>query len=594
MATITSAAIGNWSAGATWVGGVAPTTGDTAILAHNVTVDVNVSVGTSPNDSTTAAITLNTGRTLTIAAGVTLTCLGNQSWTSGAGLVMGAGSQLVFDNSASGGSPVYRIIGSGVYTLNAVGTSGSPCGISAIAGQSWEFWNGSTRYIAFSAVTATSCAFTRMAVGSQAGFQVFSGTTAVLNCTFDGGGTTHFYSTSGSVTLTVDGCRWQNGSYSANGAIKLELATARSSGTRRFNGNVVDGAFTYVSKDFTIQGNYFRGILPIASSSYSWASFRLNFVHATGTENSGNGQNAFGASRNYWVVDNSTGNGHFVSALALTVDCLIEQNVFEAQYPDLVDTGDCVIVNAGATSGSYKVKLRNNITVPASAGQQTGQLLTIYNNATSVSEHERNTVNVNDTSIVGVGKRAAFAFAEAGNGASGQIAVLKGNLVHGTSASQGFIAERIQGTVKDIITAAGADYNWRYNTSDGDNGRGYTDRGGNADLWTAGNAAAAGVDNNQGSGDPGFVAVTRTSVSWAVARGYGSAFTDVVTAIKAVPSRTADLINYIFEGNKPTAAGCRNAAHDGACVGAANWHDVTRSLTAMQATVTELSTNWLT
>lgn len=594
MATITSAAIGNWSAGATWVGGVAPTTGDTAILAHNVTVDVNVSVGTSPNDSTTAAITLNASRTLTIAAGVTLTCLGNQSWTNGAGLVMGTGSQLVFDNSASGGSPVYRIIGSGIYTLSAVGTSGSPCGISAMSGQSWEFWNGSARYIAFSAVTATSCAFTRMAVGSQAGFQVFSGTTAVLNCTFDGGGTTHFYSTSGSVTLTVDGCRWQNGNYGVNGAIRLELATTLSSGTRRFSGNVLDGAFTYVSKSFTIQGNYFRGILPVASSSYSWASFRLNFVHGTGSENSGNGQNVLNdAIRNYWVVD--AANPHFISATALqtSTNTLIAQNVFESQGTDTVDTGDCVILNSGATAGSNRILVRNNITVPAPAGQQTGQLLTIYNNATSVSEHERNTVNVNDTSIVGVGKRAAFAFAEAGNGASGQIAVLKGNLVHGTSPSQGFIAERIQGTVKDIITAASADYNWRYNTSDGDNGRGYTDRGGNNDLWTAGNAAAAGVDNNQGSGDPGFVAVTRTSVSWVAARGYGSTFADVVTAIKAAPSRTADLINYIFEGNKPTAAGCRNASFDGACVGAANWEDTSRNLNPMQVTVAELASEWL-
>jgi len=593
MATITSAAIGNWSAGATWVGGVAPTTGDTAILAHNVTVDVNVSVGTSPNNSTTAAITLNTGRTLTIAPGVTLTCLGNQSWASGAGLVMGAGSQLVFDNSASGGSPVYRIIGSNTYTLSVVGTSGSPCGISALGGQSWEFFNGASRYIAWSSLTATYCTFTRMG-GAQSGFQVFSGTSAFSNCTFANSREVLFFGTSTSATLTVDNCTWTAGNYPSGSAVNLQLSGTLSSGTRRFNGNVLDSGFTYLSRGFTIQGNYFRGILPLANSAYTWASFRLNFVHGTGNENGGNGQNVLNdVIRNYWVIDDA--NPHFISATALqtSTNTLIAQNVFESQGTDTVDTGDCVILNSGATAGTNRIIVRNNITVPAPAGQQTGQLLTIYNNNTSVSEHERNTVNVNDSSS-GVGKRAAFAFAEAGNGASGQIAVLKGNLVHGTSASQGFIAERIQGTVNDIITAAGADYNWRYNTSDGDNGRGYTDRGGNNNLWAAGNAAAAGVDNNQGSGDPGFVAVTRTSVSWAVARGYGSAFADVVAAIKAVPSRTADLINYIFEGNKPSAAGCRNAAHDGACVGAANWHDATRSLTAMQATVTELSTNWLT
>lgn len=58
MATITSAATGNWSAGATWVGGIAPTTGDNAVISsgHVVTVDGNVTIG---NDTATAAITIN-------------------------------------------------------------------------------------------------------------------------------------------------------------------------------------------------------------------------------------------------------------------------------------------------------------------------------------------------------------------------------------------------------------------------------------------------------------------------------------------------------------------------------------------------------
>ncbi len=595
MATITSAANGNWSAGGTWIGGVAPGIGDTAVLAHNVTVDVNTTVGTSPNNTSTAVITINASKVLTIAASVTLTVRGNQSWTNGAGLVMGAGSQMVFDNSASGGSPVYRISGAGIYTLSAVGTSGSHCSISAISGQAWQFHNGSARYIAWSGLTATYLDFIRMGDGASSGFQIFSGTSAFSGCLFTSCRDTIFYGTGTSVTLTVDNCTWSGTTLNGGSCVNMQITGTFSSGTRRFSGNILDGTFTYLSKGFTMERNYFKGLTPVASSSYDWSRFYQNFVHSSGSENSGNGQIILNdVTRNYWVVDNNVGNGHFLSVTALgSVDTVVAQNVFEAQYPDLVDTGDCVIINSGATAGSNKIKVRNNIATIAPGGQQTGQLLTIYNNATSVSEHERNTVNVND-SASGSGKRAAFAIAEASNGAAGQVAVLKGNLVHGTAASQGYISERIQGNVKDIITTSGADKNWRYNTSDGDNGRGYTDRGGNNTLWTAGDAAAAGVDNNQGSGDPAFVGVTRTSVTWAVARGYGSTFADVVTAIKADTSRVTDLINYIFEGHKPSAAGCRNAAHDGACVGAANWHDATRSLTRASTLYSQLTTDWLT
>lgn len=45
MALITSAAAGNWSAGATWTGGVAPGTGDQAVINHAVAVDVNTTIG---------------------------------------------------------------------------------------------------------------------------------------------------------------------------------------------------------------------------------------------------------------------------------------------------------------------------------------------------------------------------------------------------------------------------------------------------------------------------------------------------------------------------------------------------------------------
>lgn len=45
MATIASAANGNWGTTGTWTGGVVPGIGDTATVNHQVTLDANYSVG---------------------------------------------------------------------------------------------------------------------------------------------------------------------------------------------------------------------------------------------------------------------------------------------------------------------------------------------------------------------------------------------------------------------------------------------------------------------------------------------------------------------------------------------------------------------
>jgi hypothetical protein len=68
MATITSAASGNWSSTATWVGGVVPTAADDVIIGnnHNVIADVDFSVLTlSPTNFAGSLLTINSNRTIT-------------------------------------------------------------------------------------------------------------------------------------------------------------------------------------------------------------------------------------------------------------------------------------------------------------------------------------------------------------------------------------------------------------------------------------------------------------------------------------------------------------------------------------------------
>lgn len=75
MATINSAATGNFSAGATWVGGVVPTVGDTAVVlaGHVVTIDVDTTCDEVRNDNNTGYFVLPDGVTLTanVAGGAT-------------------------------------------------------------------------------------------------------------------------------------------------------------------------------------------------------------------------------------------------------------------------------------------------------------------------------------------------------------------------------------------------------------------------------------------------------------------------------------------------------------------------------------------
>jgi hypothetical protein len=176
-------------------------------------------------------------------------------------------------------------------------------------------------------------------------------------------------------------------------------------------------------------------------------------------------------------------------------------------------------------------------------------------------------------------RRSAFATSEAGNSGAGNIAKLKSNLVWGTSAGQGYLAERVNNFSQlDVITAANADYNWTHNLSAGNNQRYYHDQSSGAPLWSAGDAVAAGVDTHQGTGDPQFFDRNRNIAQWAQDRGYGATYADGLAAIKAVPTRTADLVAYVFQGFRPGNFDLRNAAHDGGCPGAANFYKPDRTL----------------
>ena len=585
MAAYTATQSGNWSDTATWGGSGPPGIGDTATIgAFTVTVNSNTTVGTSPNDATTKVVdkTSATGA-LVVAAGVTFTVRGNIGGVNGSTFSMGAGSSLVFDASGSGGTPVYKFINVGFQIFSFVGTSGSRCSVSSVTGQTCSL------NAPCSALTFQFVDFTR--VSAFVTTNSISGNIIVEDCTFTSCGILHLVSPITSNNIKINRNVFTSGTDS-NYDLQIDASGATNTGIREIKYNAFTNGFFQVSgKFFRYVGNLFSGRagwVTLNTTTNRWAEFRDNLVIGDGSANAGNGTIfPSNSARNYFVIANGTGNPHFVAAYAMDsgVDNTISQSIFESQTPDLVDTGDCVILNATCCNGS-KIVVKNCIVLPtgySGATVHTGQLITVYsastaNNTSSQVQALRNTCNQNQTTVGGVGKRAAIAFAEASSGFADQVSAIKGNLAWAATANDGYLAERISGTVDGIITATGADNNWLWNIATGNNGRGYSDRANSPaqDLWSSGNAdgsdaAAAGVDDNQGSGNPQFVDSTRNIATWATARGYGSTYADGVAAVKADRTRIRDLVNYVFEGFKIQSASAKAAAHDGMPVGAANY-----------------------
>lgn len=610
MAARTSSQSGNWSSTSTWGGAAAPGDGDTASIgAHTVTVDVDVTVGTSPNDATTKVVDrTSASANLVIASGKTLTVKGNIGGVNACTLTLNAGATLIFDASGSGGTPVYTFVNAGGDILICSGTSGSRCAIRSVnSSYTWKLGQAT----AFNGVTYTDFVrgefyVTNSALNSTSG-------TILTNCSWDVCGTAsraavditqndatlNFTFSDNSITNTV---------HAAN-SLKINLGTARTGGTRQVCRNATDKQFNNLCRDVILDHNVMGGITCYASPTTTfYRRPRNNFFDNTLNHNGGNGMAMWGSWEGLYVVSSySSGNPHFIAPNCTnSANETYRRAIFESHAPDLIDTGDCFLLNSTFCSSGNKLTIRNCIALAnPDTGVQTGQMVTSYNPPASSLTHKveiyHTTTNQNKSAVGGVGIRAAFAFAEGATGNADQIAALKSNMVWTTATGNGYIAERVSGTVDGHITATGADYNWRYNIDDGDNGRGYEDRANSPaqDMWAAGNAdggdaAAAGVDNNQQSGDPGFHDSTRCIATWCAARGYGaSTYAAGIAALKANPTRVADLINYVFEGFRVTSASARSA-HDGASYGAAIYKKPTRSTTNIISRSTALAAAYST
>ncbi len=285
-AAFTSKAAGNWSAtgNTTWTQDGSPTDGDTVTLTHHVTDDANVTVGTSPGDSTTYVITINDGGELIIGASVSLTVRGNiylaEPTNHDHMIQLGAGSNLIMDASqATPNTQAYYIYHYGLKSaIYARGTSGNHATITSLAGYGKA--QIATRYYhnggGIDAEYLDISYFGDASNYALAAFARADNPFYCRYCTFDNYGQTIIGTATTDGTVTFEDCTVTNPQY-ASYAIGF-TGVADSSATLSIKRNVITNGLTGFNPaaSLDVEDNFFGGgAYAISVTSGTVRSFSL-------------------------------------------------------------------------------------------------------------------------------------------------------------------------------------------------------------------------------------------------------------------------------------------------------------------------------
>jgi hypothetical protein len=330
MATIVSAATGNFSAGATWVGGVVPTVGDVAQVAatHVVTIDVNTTCDAVTNPNTSGHFVLPDGVTLTanVTGGNSTAYTVQYSGTTSATII----GNITGDQGAHDAIPVRHTGSAG--TLNVTGNI--------------------TRTSAFNSVYGISLAANSKL--SVTGNIVGSGSTS---------GSTRIVSAGSGVTITVNGDVSYTGSNN-----NYDLINIGDNCTITVNGNVINTsssgntiAIKATTGTITVNGN--------VTGSASSSGYAIDVTTATINVNG----NVFGGSSSSAIRGSST------APVTVTGDVTAGSSTGHG----IVTTG-LITINGNVLGGTAATAFGIDLTGSASSSNNNGRCV-VNGNVTGTS-----------------------------------------------------------------------------------------------------------------------------------------------------------------------------------------------------------------
>jgi hypothetical protein len=597
MAAISSAANGNWSTGATWTGGVAPGDGDTATVAHAVTITADTVIGTGANETVLAVATSATGASLTIT-GAKLTIKGNATF-GGAYMAGTIGTRLTlqpngttpggieFDGN-SGVSPVVSIHVD--VLLRFLGTTAGHCYVrtkSGTAGGNGRFVNSDSNRSFF--VEATYTDFSYLGDATYAGMKPAKATWAVSpanplftldHCTFDYCGAIPDIvldeTSKESVIFRMQDCVWTNGVGTNSFVISVQSSHAlTASGQRLINRCVVMGpsARIWDATGFTITNNYFDKLIS-TNRDYLWTSFDGNLSRNTSTNNNDRPGMLGDATNNFYLLDPSDPASYGMGVLTSYWSSSITDNVFE--YTGTSTSPTVAIYISEDNDRNKHTLIERNLCLPApnaTFGASGITLADLLDPAANDPYGATQSVNHNTVCVGAFSGNAAMRT----GGQPGEITSFKSNLFWRDGTVDGQYAIKDQNSsgthANDLIAipegVSQADYNgwWNLALTPPTQFSAPNDKG-NSTVYYLPLSVAPGTHDVEDV-DPAFIAPTRSLAAWDAYKGGEGTIAGSLARLQADPTLTkTDLIPWVRAGFAPTAAAYNGTAHDGNTIGA--------------------------